>query len=257
VLWRWVAVLLGLVLGGAVALVAVPAFALDVPPLTGRINDRAGLLSPAVQQELESRLTAYESKTGHQIALLTIPSLEGDSIEDFSIRVVEAWKLGAKARDDGVLLLIAVQDRKMRIEVGYGLGGDLPDVLTGRIIREVMAPAFRNGDPAQGISRALGAIMAATGGEGEPLAQPRRASRDRGGGGLVPYLLVALVLFLFLGGGGGRRGRRFGGGPMIFGAGLGGGGFRGGGFGGGRGGGGGGFGGGGGGFGGGGASGSW
>ena len=244
-------------LGGAVALVARPAFALDVPPLVGRINDRAGLLSPAVQQELDSRLAAYESKTGHQIALLTIPSLEGDFVEDFAIRVAEAWKLGAKARDDGVLVLISVQDRKMRIEVGYGLEGDLPDALSGRIIREVLIPAFRNGDFAQGITRALGAIMAATGGEGEALAQPRRSvSRSRGGGGLVPYLLVALVLFLFLGGGGGRRGRRFGGGPMIFGAGLGGGGFRGGGFGGG-GGGGGGFSGGGGGFGGGGASGSW
>jgi uncharacterized protein len=224
------------------------AHALEVPPLEGRINDRAGVLPIDVRRELEARLTAYESNTGHQLAVLVVRSLEGDPIEDFSMRVVEAWKLGRKDRDDGMLLLIAVDDRKLRIEVGYGLEGELPDALAGRIIREVIVPAFRQGQLAQGITRAVEAMMAATGGEGEPLPPQRVQPRRRSEGGLPPYLLLLLVLLLFMGGG--RRG----GGAFVAGAlmGMGGrGGRSGGGFGGG------GFRGGGGGFGGGGASGSW
>jgi uncharacterized protein len=235
---------------------------LAVPPLQGRVNDLAGVLPPESRQRLELRLTAYEQKTGHQLVVLTVPSLGGAPVEDFTLRVVEAWKLGRKDRDDGVLLLVAVQDRKIRIEVGYGLEGELPDVLAGRIIRDIMAPAFRRGDPAQGITAGVEAIMAATGGEGElRLPEPASGGRGRhGSGGLAPYLLLGLVVLLFLGGGRGRGGGlgSFAAGMALGGLGRGGrgrGGFGGGGFGGG--GGGGGFGGGGGGFGGGGASGSW
>lgn len=229
-------------------LVVRSAHALEAPPLEGRINDRVGVLPVDVRRDLEARLAAYENKTGHQLAVLVVRSLEGDPIEDFSMRVVEAWKLGRKDRDDGMLLLIAVDDRKLRIEVGYGLEGDLPDALAGRIIREVIVPAFRQGNLAQGITRAVEAMMAATGGEGEPLP-PQRVQRRRQSEGLSPYLLLLVVLLLFVGGG--RRG----GGALVAGVlmGMGGrGGRSGGGFGGG-----GGFRGGGGGFGGGGASGSW
>jgi uncharacterized protein len=252
--WRWFA-RLGVVL---LAWFAVrPASALEVPPLAARINDRAELLAPDREAELEARLEAYERATGHQLAVLTIASLEGEPLEDYTLRVVEAWKLGRKDRDDGILLLVVSQERKVRIEVGYGLEGELPDVLAGRIVREVMAPAFRNGDYAAGIQGAVGAIIGATGGDGTPLPPPAPV-RERRSPELGPFglLLLFAVLFLFGGGlgGGRRRSRAFGAAPMFFG-GLGGsrGGFSGGGF---RGGGGG-FRGGGGGFGGGGASGSW
>jgi uncharacterized protein len=226
-------------------LLASAARALDVPPLQGRVNDLASALSPQMRGQIDAQLQAYERATGHQMAVLLVPSLDGNPIEDYSIRVVEAWKLGKKGNDDGVLLLVAVNDRKMRIEVGYGLEGDLTDALVGRVIREVMAPAFRQGDLAFGISRAVSALAKATGGEGEPLPPPARTRRPEGSGGLSPFLLLGLVLILFLGGGRGLGG-------FLVGSALGGGFGRGGGFGGG-----GGRGGGGGGFGGGGASGDW
>lgn len=246
----WRAVLVPLVLA-LLALTSSSARALDVPPLAGRrVHDQAGVLSAHTERQLEQQLAAYEASTGHQFAVLIVPSLEGDPIEDYTLRVAEGWQLGQKGKDDGVLLFIAMNDRKIRIEVGYGLEGDLPDVFAGRIIRDVMAPAFRRNDPAAGVVRAVSAITAATGGQGEPLPPPRR-TRSHDGRGLPPYVLLGLVLLLFLGGGRGMGG-------FILGAALGGMGR--GGFGGGSrhgGGGGGGFSGGGGGFGGGGASGGW
>lgn len=218
------------------------------------MNDLANLLSPEVRGSLTERLAAFEQRTGHQLAVLTVPSLGGDPIEDFSIRVVEAWKLGRAQHDDGVLILVVPQDRKMRIEVGYGLEGVLPDAVAGRITREVMAPRFRRGDYQGGITAAVDAVLRATG-EGEsaaPGAKPARPGIVGWIRGIVGVLLLALLFpFLLLLswlnrlGGRGRRTAYFGGG---FGGGYGG-------FGGGSGGGG--FGGGGGGFGGGGASGDW
>ena len=237
-----------------VALLSVGrAWAIDVPPLEGRVNDRAEVLSAEIKQELEAKLAAYEAKTGHQLAVLTIPTLGGDPIEDFSIRVVEAWKLGRAKHDDGVLILVVPDDRKMRIEVGYGLEGVLPDAAAGRITREVMAPRFRRGDYAGGIAAAVDAVIEATGGEVTAAPRAKSPARVVGGilrtlGGLVVFGLffVLIVLMSILNRlGGGRRG----GGVYIGGGGFGGG------FGGGSGGGG--FSGGGGGFGGGGASGDW
>lgn len=227
------------------------AWALEVPPLAGRVNDTAGVLSASEAQALEQRLNAYEQKTGHQFSLLTLPSLEGEDIAGYSIRVAEKWALGDKQRDDGALLLIAVADKKMRIEVGYGLEPSLPDVLAGRIIRNVMAPRFRENDYAGGINAAFDAMMQAAAGEavGIPVRKPK--SEDWHG---LAWPLFWLVLFFVIGL---SRGRKRGG--FVFLPGIGGGGFgshRGGGFGGG-GFGGGGFSGGGGGFGGGGASGGW
>lgn len=217
------------------------ALALDVPPLAGRINDGANLLSAEEEKRLEQRLAEYERGSGHQFALLTIPSLQGDPIEDFSLRVVERWQLGSEQADDGLLLLVVPQDRKMRIEVGYGLEGNVPDALAGRIIRNVLAPAFREAQYAAGIDAAFDALMKAAG--GEAVAIPERPESSGGDlGAFGPLLALAMMLlFLF----GGRRGLWVGGlaaGGYRHG---GGGGFSGG------------FSGGGGGFGGGGASGSW
>src|SRR6185436_3359338 len=107
--------------------------------------DIAEMLSPTAEQQLEQKLSAYENNSQHQFALLTIDSLEGDALEDFSIRTVEAWKLGKKGKDDGLLLLVVERDRKLRIEVGYGLEGDITDAVSARVIRNVLGPALRAG----------------------------------------------------------------------------------------------------------------
>ncbi|MBN1607904.1 MAG: TPM domain-containing protein, partial [Polyangiaceae bacterium] len=238
---RWMALAQTLAL---VLLLGARASALEVPPLEGRVNDHAKLLSEQTRRSLTSMLARYEQKTGHQLAILTIPTLEGDPIEDFSMRVVEAWKLGRAKQDDGVLILVASNDRKMRIEVGYGLEGELPDIRAGRIVSDVMAPRFRQGDFDGGVAAAVRAVMDATGGAGIAPAQAPAPRTRRKRTDFVPVAFFALffLLPLMLRS---RRGRGFGG--MIF---------WGGGFGGGGGfsGGGGGFSGGGGGFGGGGAS---
>lgn len=254
----------------ALTFVALPALALDVPALTGRVVDNAGLLPEAARQRIEQRLAEYERQTGRQFALLTINSLEGESLDEFSIRVVESWKLGKKGKDEGLLLLVAKQERKVRVEVGYGLEGTVTDAHSSRVIRNAITPAFRQGDFAGGIERGLELLMqTANGDEPIPAAGAERARpRARGGIstlGLLLLLLFVVVPLLGFGGRGRRRGRGRGrdflgglaggilGGSLGGRGGFGGGGFGGGGFGGG----GGGFSGGGGSFGGGGASGSW
>jgi len=151
---------------------ALTSVALEVPYLSGRVNDQADLLDAAYENQLEERLQALEAETGAQVAVLTIGSLEGDSIEDFAIRVVETWKLGREGVDDGVLILIARDDRRMRIEVGYGLEGALTDAQAGRIIDQLMAPRFREGDFDGGVGAAVDAVAAAV--RGEALELPER-----------------------------------------------------------------------------------
>ncbi|HKO47252.1 MAG TPA: TPM domain-containing protein [Polyangiaceae bacterium] len=251
---------------------ALPAAAQEraVPPLTAHVNDTANLLSPSARAQLEQKLSDYERKNGRQFALLTIDSLEGDALESFSIRVVEAWKLGKKGKDDGLLLLVANREHKLRIEVGYGLEGSITDAFSARVIRNVLVPAMRAGNPAGGIDQAFALLMQKAAGEdvaapeGVAEQQPRRRHSSPFGWLVLLFfispILIPLVLARMRGGGG--RGGPWGGGGWG-GGGFGGGGFGGGGFGGGGswgggGGDGGGFSGGGGGsFGGGGASDSW
>lgn len=234
--------------------------ALELPPLRGRVNDLAQLMPSERARNLEALLTRFEIETGHQIAVLTVPSLEGENIEDFSIRVAETWKLGKKGFDNGVILLVAKDDRKLRIEVGYGLEGVLPDALASRIIREVIVPRFRANDYAGGIEAGVEAIRKTI--RGEPLPEKARAGARSNSNDLF---LTSFVLFLPLliafmtilegrrhtkrAGIWSARGQRR---PVFWGSGSGWGGFSGGGDIGGSG-----FSGGGGGFGGGGASGSW
>ena len=141
--------------------------ALDVPPLRGRVNDLAGMVPADRVQALDERLAAFERETGHQIAVLTIPSLQGDALEEFSIRVAEGWKIGQKGFDNGAILLVVRDDRKLRIEVGYGLEGVLPDAIANRIIREVIVPRFRDNDYPGGIEAGVNAILQVT--KGEPV----------------------------------------------------------------------------------------
>ncbi len=228
-------------------LVNVPLGALEVPYLASRINDLADLLSPGAEQRLESTLAQLERDTGAQLAVLTVPSLEGEPLGDFSIRVLETWKLGRKGIDDGALLLIARDDRKIRIEVGYGLEPTLTDVACKRIISNLISPRFREGDFDGGVEAAANAIAGTVRGQ-EDLIPADPPARKRSGEKGWPLMLgLWVVLWLVFG----RRRRR-----GWFGGFYGGGGFSGGG--GSSGGGGfGGFSGGGGSFGGGGASGSW
>ena len=142
-----------IILGAFLSLSA--SYALQVPSLTGRVVDNARIISNHDRQEIESYLENVENQTGAQIAVLTIRSLEGESLEGFSMKVAEKWQLGQKDKDNGVLLLIALKERKIRIETGYGVEGSLTDTKCGLIIRNVMAPQFRNGNYSEGILRAV------------------------------------------------------------------------------------------------------
>ena len=255
-MWRWLSLLATAALVWAALFVfASPARAeLTIPKLTQHVTDQANVLSPDAAQRLEQSLTEYERATGHQFALLTLPSLDGTPIEDYSIRVAEAWKLGDAKRDDGLILIVAKADRKMRIEVGYGLEGAVPDALAARIIRHQLTPAFRQGNFDAGITQAFDTLMKAAKGEavrvGPPPERERKESRLTS---LLPVLFWVALFGISMLGGLSRRRRGGGGGIFVggFGGGFGGSSGGGGGFGGGFGGGGGG------GFGGGGASGDW
>jgi uncharacterized protein len=229
---------------------------IEFPQLTGRVVDNAGLLSPQSETTLTTLLDEHEKATTNQVVVVTLENLQGYTIEDFGYQLGREWGIGQAERDNGALLLVAKEERKVRIEVGYGLEGALTDALSSDIIQRVILPRFKRGQFDEGILEGSRAILQAI--AGEYAAQPRRAARDSGE---VPFPLVLLFLaFIFFFIGPSMRGGRRGGigqiaGPLAgyyigrsMGRRGGGGGF---------GGGGGGFGGGGGGFGGGGGSGSW
>ena len=174
---------------------AARGLALEVPQLQGRVNDYADLLSPATEASLESVLKSLESSDSSQIVVLTIGSLEGDNLEQFSLRVVEAWKIGQQGLDNGVLLLIARDDRKIRIEVGYGLEGVLTDMTAGRIIRNVIAPQFKQGNFNQGIIDGVGAIVATVRGEFSAADKTTTSPSNRADPG---GLLTALIFIFFI-----------------------------------------------------------
>lgn len=230
-------------------LLPLNAAALEVPKLNGYVNDLAGVISPGTELKIESFLRGFESSDSTQLMILTIEALEGESLEDYSLRVAETWKVGQKGKDNGALLLIAKQDRQMRIEVGYGLEGRLTDLLAGRIIDNEIKPRFQAGDFDGGVIAGVTAMAEAVRGEYRGTGSTGQKKKRNPWGSLALLLFLGPGLMLL---GGGRRGRHRRGGFWI--GGLGGGGFGGGGRGGGFGGG---FGGGGGGFGGGGSSGGW
>jgi uncharacterized protein len=131
----------------------------DIPYLTGRVTDNAQILSEETRKSLSESLKAHEEHSTNQIAILTIPTLAGESIEDYAGRVFKEWRLGQKGKDNGILLIVVPNDRRMRIEVGYGLEGTMTDAMAGRIIRNVMTPKFRKGDYGGGISDGAQAII--------------------------------------------------------------------------------------------------
>jgi uncharacterized protein len=184
----------------AVALVicaARAAWALDVPPLEGRVNDRASVMSAEERTVLDGRLRAFEEKSGRQFAVLTIPTLAGDDLEGFSIRVVEEWKLGRKGQDNGLLLLVVSADRKVRIEVGYGLEGQITDALSSRVIREVIAPEFRKNRYGPGIAQAMDALMRAAAGE-TALPELKESAGRSSIAATLPILFFFIPIFVLV-----------------------------------------------------------
>jgi uncharacterized protein len=256
-------------------LVAAQALAQTYPPLTGRVVDAADLLNPEQEAELTGKLEALERATTRQLVVATVPDLQGYEIEDYGVGLGRAWHIGQQGANNGAILIVAPNQRKMRIEVGYGLEGILTDALSSQIINRDIRPRFRDNDYAGGINAGVDAIIAQLQAPPEAAEARVRQAADaqqhrRGGAGSFLPLIFWVIVLLFvlfsmirrgIGGKRYRRGRR---GPVIiWGPGLGGGGWGGGGrswgSGGGSswGGGGGGFSGGGGSFGGGGASGGW
>jgi len=183
-----------------ILLFAFPALcgALEIPALSGRVNDYAGMLSPAAVQTLEQRLAELEQSDSTQVVVLTVPTIDGENIEQFGIRVAEAWRIGQKGLDNGAILLIAKQERKVRIEVGRGLEGKLTDLMAGRIIRDVITPRFKAQDFDGGVLAGVEAITATVKGE----YQTRQRDIRQGRQGFHPsftLLLFLLVGIVFLG----------------------------------------------------------
>jgi uncharacterized protein len=171
-----------------------------VPALTGRVVDQTGTLSSGDIAALNAKLRDFENRKGSQVAVLIVPTTQPETIEQFSIRVADAWKIGRKKVDDGAILVVAKNDRHLRIEVGYGLEGALTDVTSRRIIDEVITPKFRNGDFAGGISDGVDRILRVI--DGEPLPAPARSTSFSSSdfsdlGSVIPFVLFAC---LFVGG---------------------------------------------------------
>ncbi|UBH26632.1 TPM domain-containing protein [Aeromonas enteropelogenes] len=222
----------------------------DFPPLSGRVVDEASLMSRKQAHQLTQQLAAFEKRSGVQLVVVSIDSLQGETIEEYGYQLGRHWGIGQKGKDNGVLLLIAQDERKVRIEVGYGLEGALPDAIAANIIQTRILPAFKRGDMVAGIMAGSQGIMLALAGDYQP-AETQQQDSGKGPGLFILMVIAMIVIHTLRGGGSGRRRR-----SAYLAGGLGAGSF-GGRSGGGFSGGGGGFSGGGGSFGGGGASGGW
>lgn len=171
-------------------LLAAPGHALEVPPATGYVNDRADLLSSGVELKLEQFLRQFEKSDSTQLVVLTIPSLEGENLATYSLKVAETWGIGQRGKDNGALLLIAQKERRMRIEVGYGLEDRLTDLLTGRILDREIRPRFKQGDYDGGVMAGVVAMAKAV--RGAYQGNGRTTGSDE----RSPWGFWALLLFL-------------------------------------------------------------
>lgn len=184
-----------------------PAAALEVPKLQGRVNDLAGLISRGTEAELERQMAELESSDSTQLVILTISSLEGEVLEEYSIRVAEEWGIGQKGYDNGALLLVSKNDHSVRLEVGYGLEGSLTDLLAGRIIDNEILPNFSAGRFDAGFLKGIEAVTAAVRGEYKAEAKPSsRAGSIRSGRSLMPFFIIFIVVAML-----GSKKRIFGG----------------------------------------------
>ncbi len=172
----------------------VVAYGLDVPKLQGYVNDYAGMISDPAKAKIEQGLKAFEQSDSTQLVILTIPSLDGENLEDFSIKVADAWKIGQQQKDNGIILLVSKQERKIRIEVGRGLEGRLTDLMSGRIVDQVIKPRFKQGDFDGGFIAGASALISAT--RGEFRAEQRPIQRRQKG--FPPFLTFLLFFGIFV-----------------------------------------------------------
>lgn len=197
---RWLAALAAVLCG--LAFVAPAQADVAIPALKSRVTDLTGTLTAEQKNTLEQRLAAFETAKGSQIAVLMLSSTKPEEIEQFSIRVAEAWKIGRKGTDDGLILVVAKDDRRLRVEVGYGLEGAIPDAVAKRVISETITPRFKAGDFYGGISAGVEQLIKLV--EGEKLPPPS-ASAPSGGGAAqhdpAGYLILVFIFILAVGGG--------------------------------------------------------
>jgi uncharacterized protein len=176
----------------------VVSYALDVPKLQGYVNDYAGMISSSAKARIEKDLKAFEQSDSTQLVILTVPTLEGETVDGFGIKVAETWKIGQKGKDNGIIILVAKQERKIRIEVGRGLEGPLTDLAAGRIVDIAIAPRFKQGDFDGGFIAGVAAVIAATRGEFKADIKPK-AKKTKAGTSFFTLLLIVLVALLFIG----------------------------------------------------------
>jgi uncharacterized protein len=169
-----------------------------VPPLTGHVTDQTATLTPEQQSALEQTLSAFEARKGSQVAVLMVATTAPEAIEPYALRVAEQWKLGRKKVDDGVVVLVAKDDRAVRIEVGYGLEGALSDITSKRIISETMLPRFKQGDFYGGLQAGTEQIMRVV--DGEPLPPPAQRSAPQADNSLRQFAPMLFVVALGVGG---------------------------------------------------------
>lgn len=188
---RFVSLLLGIFLAVGLACAEVA-----VPPLQARVTDLTSTLSAEQQARIEQELAAFEARKGSQIAVLIVPTTQPETIEQYALRVAEAWKLGRKGVDDGALLLVAKDDRALRIEVGYGLEGVIPDAVAKRVISEIITPYFKQGDFYGGIQAGVTRLVRLV--DGEPLPPPRQ--KDVSWSNVEDFLPLAFIAVFVVGG---------------------------------------------------------
>ena len=193
-----------------VSLVMTAVLTAAIPNNDGWVTDQAGMLTAQQEASLETLMESYRSGTTHEIALLTVDSLKGQALDQFALEIARGWRIGGKDKNNGALLLIAKNERKIRIEVGRGLEGNLTDAASGLIIRNIIQPEFKRGRMFDGISMGIQAMHAAIGGDYGPIQRSRSSRRTSGGAAaLLTFALATFVIMaLTRGRGGGRGGRR-------------------------------------------------
>ena len=194
---------------GAAVFAQEPVRVIPKPPAGSLIYDENKILTPDQRQLLDQQLIALDDSTSNQVGVAIIPSLNGGSIENVAVETFRSWGLGTKKNNNGVLIIVVTEDRRMRIEVGYGLEGAIPDAVAGSIIRNDMTPAFKEEDYYHGLVRAVENIARAASGEYNiPRERNDTSSPVSSGGSLFKFIIIAIVILIFIGrsGGGGGRG---------------------------------------------------
>jgi uncharacterized protein len=180
------------------ALLSVSAFAAELPALTGRVVDDANVIDAATREQITQKLAAFEAKSSDQVVVVTVPSLDGEEIEPYSNRLYRSWALGQKQENNGVLLVVAPNDRKVRIEVGYGLEGTLTDLLSKLIIENAVIPGFRSGDYSGGISKGVDGILAVLSGDTAELEARAKRNVQEPTSDVDWVMLIFVMIFLFM-----------------------------------------------------------